>query len=165
MKYQPAVGYKSEDAVMTPLWLAEKIVNHYKPTGEILEPCSGEGAFMTYLPANTQWCEITEGKDFMDYAGKVDWIITNPPWSKIRDFLRKGFEVSDNIVYLFTINHMWTKARLRMMNQAGFGLNEIILLPSIKEFPQTGFQLGVVYLKREYKGPINLTDWTGDEIR
>lgn len=159
MKYQPQVNYKSEDAVMTPLWLAEKIVNHYKPTGEILEPCKGQGAFMKFLPENTQWCEITEGKDFLLYEGKVSWIITNPPWSKIRDFLRKGFEVSDNLVYLFTINHMWTKARLRMMKESSFGLKEIILLPTIKEFPQTGFQLGVVYLARGYKGSITLTDW------
>lgn len=144
---------------MTPDWLAKKIVEHYKPTGEILEPCKGDGAFMRYLPDNTQWCEITEGVDFMEYSGKVDWIITNPPWSKIRDFLRKGFEVADNVVYLFTINHMWTKARLRMMEEAGFGLKEIILLPTIKEFPQTGFQLGIVYLKRGYVGAIELTDW------
>lgn len=160
MKYQPKVTYKSEDSVMTPLWLAEKLVNHYKPTGEILEPCRGKGAFMKYLPANTQWCEIDEGIDFMDYGGHVDWIITNPPWSKIRDFLRKGFETADNVVYLFTINHMWTKARLRMMKEAGFNIAEIILLPHIPEFPQTGFQLGVLYLKRGYNGQITLTDWT-----
>lgn len=160
MKYQPKVTYVSEDSVMTPDWLAKAIVTHYNPIGSILEPCKGKGAFMRYLPNDTQWCEITEGKDFMDYDGKVDWIITNPPWSKIRDFLRKGFEVTNNIVYLFTINHMWTKARLRMMKESNFGLKEIILLPTIPEFPQTGFQLGVIYLVRGYTGNIILTDWT-----
>lgn len=164
MKYQPTPDYKSEDAVMTPDWLAEKIATYFLQQTDkntrILEPCKGDGAFLKYLPNTTQWCEIKEGRDFMEFNSNVDWIITNPPWSKIRDFLRKGFEVSDNIVYLFTINHLWTKARLRMMKEANFGIKEIILLPSVSEFPQTGFQLGVVHLARGYKGQIQLTDWT-----
>lgn len=159
MKYQPKPDYKSDDCIMTPDWLAEKIVQHYKPQGSILEPCKGDGAFMRYLPAHTQWCEISQGRDFINYCGHVDWIITNPPWSKIKAFLIKGFQVSDNIVYLFTINHMWTKARMRLMRDYNFSIKEIILLPSIPEFPQTGFQLGVLYLKKGYKGPITLTDW------
>lgn len=159
MKSQPLAGYSSNDVVMTPLWLAEKIVTHYNPQGRILEPCKGSGNFLKYMPS-AEWCELSEGVDFMAYTKHVDWIITNPPWSKIRDFLTQGFKVSDNVVYLFTINHAWTNARIRLMKSAGFGINEIILLPKIKEFPPMGFQLGVIHYKRGHVNPTTITDWT-----
>ena len=34
------------------------------------------------------WCEIGEGGDFLRYNQKVDWIISNPPWSKILVFIK-----------------------------------------------------------------------------
>ena len=35
----------AQDVVMTPPETAIKILNHFKPTGKILEPCRGDGAF------------------------------------------------------------------------------------------------------------------------
>lgn len=146
-------GCKSNDVVMTPDYLAEKIVEHFNPSGKILEPCCGNGVFLKYLPT-AEWCEITKGKDFFDYNNKVDWIITNPPWSKMRKFIQHSMEVSDNIVFLTTINHLWLKARLRDIKQANFGVREIVLVETPKEFPQSGFQLGVFHLQRNYNGNI-----------
>ena len=50
---------------------------------EVLEPCKGEGAFLQYLPENSDWCEIAEGRNYYDYNEKVDWIVTNPPYRGI----------------------------------------------------------------------------------
>ena len=44
----------------------------------------------------------------------MDWIITNPPWSQIRRFLQHALSLADHVVFLFTINHLWTRARLGM---------------------------------------------------
>ena len=104
---------KRNDVVMTPEYITKQLVEHFRPEGIILEPCKGEGAFMKYLPEDTKWCEITEGKDFFQFNEKVDWIITNPPYSKMRKFIQHSMEVSDNIVFLTTINHLWLKARLK----------------------------------------------------
>ena len=49
MKFQPNRDYKSNDEVMTPLKMAEKIVKHFNPTGKILEPCCGDGSFLRFL--------------------------------------------------------------------------------------------------------------------
>lgn len=147
MKYQPNRNYKSNDVVMTPEALCKQIVDYFKPAGLILEPCKGSGNFLKYLPG-ADWCEITEGRDFFDYTGRVDWIVTNPPWSKIRDFLRHSYILADNIVFLMTVNHIYTKARIRDMQESGFYIKDILLLDMPKEFPQSGFQLGAVYLKR-----------------
>ena len=94
------------DIVFTPDEIAEKLVKMFKPTGKILEPCKGEGAFMKFLPKNTDWCEIADGRDFFDYTKKVDWIITNPPYSNFDDFLKHSMEVANNIVFLVPIAKM-----------------------------------------------------------
>ena len=151
MKNQPNRDYKSNDKIMTPLPLCQKIVDHFKPRGSILEPCAGTGNFVKCFNDYTvlHWCEIDKGTDFFDWDMKVDWIITNPPWSKIRMFLKHSYEIADNVVFLMTVNHMYTKARIKDMQDAGFYINNILLLDMPKDFPQSGFQLGAVHLKKE----------------
>jgi hypothetical protein len=87
-------------------------------------------------------------------------IVTNPPWSQLRKFLQHAMSLADHVVFLLTINHLWTRARLRDVKAAGFGVREIVLLDTPKSFPQPGFQLGAAYLRRRWTGPITLTDWT-----
>lgn len=161
MKCQPNRNYISDDVVMTPIALAEKLVKHFNPQGKGLEPCCGCGNILRFLE-NADWCEITKGKDFFDYNKKVDYIFTNPPWSMIRKFLQHSMELANNIYFLFTINHLWTKARLRDIEKAGFGIVEICIFDTPKEFPQSGFQVGMVHLQRGYKeGLIKFTKLKG----
>ena len=87
MKSQPNRNYKSDDVVMTPLSLCKRIVEYFNPEGTILEPCKGTGNFLKYLPKDrTIYCERDENIPFETFAGKVNWIITNPPFSKMRLF-------------------------------------------------------------------------------
>ena len=147
MKYQPNRNYNSNDKVMTPDSLCKDIVEHFNPKGKMLEPCCGTGNFLKYLPKDTLWCEIDKGKDFFEFNKKVDWIITNPPWSEIKPFLEHSLELANNIVFLITVNHLYTKARIRLIKEHNFEIKEIYLLETPKEFPQSGFQLGAIYLK------------------
>ena len=157
MKRLIPTNTKRDDCVQTPIELAKQIVEHFKPNGKILEPCKGNGNFLSVLPKDTEWCEILDGKDFFDFDGRVDWIITNPPYSKMRKFIQKSMEVADNIVFLTTINHLWLKARLRDIEEKGFGIKEILLFNTPNTFPQSGFQIGCFYLKKDYIGNITLT--------
>lgn len=160
MKYQSNRNYNSNDDVMTPVLLCDKIINHFKPTGKFLEPCAGSGNFLStkYLEnyCIVDYCEIKKGRDFFDYKEKVNWIITNPPWSQIRKFLQHGMKIANNIVFLMTINHLWTKARLRDIKENKFGIKEILMIDTPKEFPQMGFQVGAIHLQKNYKGDIKL---------
>ena len=142
------------DCVQTPIELCRQIVEHFKPYGKILEPCKGNGNFLKVMKAD--YFEIKEGKDFLQANGKWDWIITNPPYSKYRDFFNKSMEVADNIVFLQLINATFYKARLRDMRERNFGIKEIWCIETPKEFPQFGFQMGCVYYKRNWKGDIRL---------
>lgn len=60
---------------------------------------------------------------------------------------------------LFTINHLWTRARLRDIKAAGFAIREIVTFDTPKNFPPMGFQLGAVCLSRGWTGPVTLTDY------
>jgi hypothetical protein len=160
MKSQPNRNYKSDDVVQTPPALAERLVAHFRPQGKVLEPCRGAGHIWQTLPADSFWCEIQEGRDFFQWQQSVDWIITNPPWSQIRPFLQHAMKLSDNVVFLLTINHLWTKARVRDVRDANFGMKEIVLIDMPRNFPQSGFQLGAVHLERGWRSGITITDWT-----
>lgn len=162
--FVPKSNTPEKDLVMTPYALAFDILNHFSPTGSFLDPCKGEGAFYNqYDGSDKDWCELSEGKDFLAYQGYVDWIITNPPWSKMREFLVKGMEVADNVVYLTTINHYTTKRRMSDIRKMGFGLKEIYCVPTPpKPWPSLGFQIAAVHIKKGYAGDTKIS-WH-DEI-
>jgi len=146
------------DEIFTPHSLASAIVNHFNPYGKILEPCKGKGHF-TIISKIVNGADLRTGRDFLNNEFKdkqFDWIITNPPWSLYRKFLNESMRVSDNIVFLCLINHLFMKARLRDIKENNFGIVEILTVkePTNKEWPKTGFQLGVVHLKYQYAGDI-----------
>lgn len=157
---RPLVPKGGNDVVMTPYDLATRIIAHFKPAGRILEPCKGTGVF-SHQMGDCDWCEITQGRDFLtwDPCGvHYDWIVTNPPWSQIRPFLKRSMELSDNVVFLCLVNAFFMKARLRDMKEAGFGFKEIVFVDTPpKPWPQTGFQLGAVYVQRNYSGPVTFS--------
>ncbi|MDD5262990.1 MAG: hypothetical protein PHD76_14195 [Methylacidiphilales bacterium] len=157
MRLQPNRNYTSDDVVQTPLEMAGRLVHHFKPSGRILEPCCGDGHFLQFMPA-AEWCEISRGRDFLACNNQFDWIITNPPWSQIRPFLNHAMELADHVVFLMTVNHVWTKARIRDIQSHGFGLKEICLVEMPETFPQSGFQLGAIHIARGWNGAITLTD-------
>jgi hypothetical protein len=95
------------DVVYTPDWCVADMVRHFKPKGRILEPCKGGGAFMRHLP-NAFWCEIADGRDFFAWSDPVDWIMTNPPYSLMREFLRHSIAVAENIVFLVPAKNMFS---------------------------------------------------------
>ena len=142
------------DDFQTPPELAVRIVVALEPDGVVLEPCRGDGNFWRALPPGSRWCEIKEGRDFMDFDVRVDWVITNPPFSKLRKFLCKAMSVSENVAFLTSVNHFWLKARIRDMGLAGFGFREILLCETPATFPQSGFQIGVVHIRKGYSGPV-----------
>ena len=161
----PVKNQKESDLVMTPKSLAKTILDYLPLHGKVLEPCRGTGSFYNQYDYY-DYCEITEGKDFFAYDEKVDWIVSNPPWSIYREFAQHSYKIADNIAYLITINHdLALKARLRDMEAAGFGIKEIILVDAPKtNWPQMGFQLGICWKQRGYSGDTKWTrlDWKNE---
>ena len=139
------------DVVFTPEWLAEKICKMFPICGKVLEPCKGEGAFLKFLPKDTEWCEIAENINFYNYNKKVDWIVTNPPYSDFNRFLTHSFDLAENIVLLVPVAKLFKSMGTlkEIFNYGGFV--EIHTLPSSKAGFPFGFPSGVYYLKKNYK--------------
>jgi len=140
------------DVVFTPDWLAEKICAMFNIKGNVLEPCKGEGVFLKYLPKNTEWCEITENKNFFDYNKKVDWIVTNPPYSDFNRFLTHCFNLSQNVVLLVPVAKLFKSlGTLKQIFEFG-NFVEIHTLPASKAGFPFGFPCAVYYIKKDYSG-------------
>ena len=140
------------DVVFTPDWLAEKICKMFDIKGKVLEPCKGEGAFLKFLPEGTEWCEIADGKNFYDYNQKVDWIVTNPPYSDFNRFLDHSFNLSENIVLLIPIAKIFkSMGTIKQVFKYG-GIVSCHLLPASSAGFPFGFPCGIFYFKRDYKG-------------
>ena len=151
----PKTNSPDADRVYTPDWLAKEIVDRFRPAGRILEPCKGGGAFLRAMPG-CDWCELDEGRDFLAVDGKWDWIVTNPPWSKIRHFLAKAIELGvPDIVFLMNINAVATKARLRLIYRNDYHIKEMWCVDTPQEFPQMGFQLAAIHISRG-SGPTTI---------
>lgn len=158
MKLQPNRNYVSQDSVYTPVSLALSLAKELRPSGVILEPCEGSGAFSQALePFGTViTLEKDRGDDFGFWSEHVDWVITNPPWSNFRVFLSHALEVSDNVAFLATVNHWWTKRRVSDVQRAGFGYRSLLLCDWPVEWPSSGFQLGMMHIAKGYQGPLHV---------
>lgn len=156
---RPLCPGNGNDLVMTPSYLAEAIISHYQPSGTILEPCRGIGPTYAFWREGWDFCEIAEGVDFLDCPNQdYDWIVTNPPFSLFRAFLKRSMVVADNVVFLSFVNAFWMKARLRDMREANFGMKEILFVETPPPpWPQTGFQLGATWIQRGYVGSIKVS--------
>lgn len=151
------------DRVMTPDWCAQDMVAWFRPEGRILEPCRGDGAIFKRLPPGSLWCEIAEGRDFYAFTDRVDWIISNPPYSQLRPWMRHSFTLADEIVYLIPLRNL----------VSGFGfIQEVYAFGGIRHirFYGTGNRLGfpmgnaicAIQISRGYPGAITVSFY-GDE--
>jgi hypothetical protein len=141
------------DNVMTNEALAKRLIEHFAPSGFILEPCKGDGAFYNNLPEPKDWCEIRDGRDFLEYNNKVDWIITNPPYSTFNDFLLQALAIANEIVFLVPIDKIFvSKMRVKYITDWG-GIKEILLVGTGTEvgFP-FGFLCGAIHFSKGFQG-------------
>lgn len=136
--------------------LARKIVEHFSPKGQCLEPFLGSGAFFKHLPDNARWCEISRGVDFFTFSEPVDWIITNPPFSNLTHVFEHAFQISNNCVFLIPISKYWSSMpRLQLARQYG-GLKEILHVGTGRQIKfNLGFPFAALHFVKDFTGPIS----------
>lgn len=112
LKMQPSLIHVpvAKDVVYTPEWLARDMVSYFKPSGKCLDPCRGGGVFFDLLPSGSDWCEIAQGVDFFKHTSPVDWIIGNPPYSCLLEWVRHSMTIASDIVYLVPLHRMLASA-------------------------------------------------------
>jgi len=164
----PGPYCKADDEVPTTPEIAQVIVDHFKPSGKLLEPCRGCGNFYKNLlrySDDVDWCEIKEGRNYFEYNEKVDWIITGPPWSYTYEFLMHSMELANDIVFFMPIAQLWTNVLIDNIKNNGFGIKELFLtarpthyIPkyTFGNIPHFVYQLGVVHISKGYEGDIKI---------
>lgn len=153
----------SNDVVMTKEETAKLIINYfsnqYKSTDTFLDPCSGMGAFYKNYPSENKYmCEIMLNIDFFTFDKKVDWIITNPPFSIFDEFLLHSFKISDNVVFFCPLNKVFKSKKIDNSIKQYGGIKEIVHLGTGGQhgFP-FGFPVGCIHYKKDYSGDIKYT--------
>jgi len=151
-----ATKIKKSDIVYTPDHIASWIVKYFAPTGLILDPCMGDGAFYKQFHGKKDWCEITQGRNFFDYKNYVNWIITNPPFSEIEKFMEHAFNLATNVVFLLPAHKTFSSwKRIRLIENYG-GIKTILLIKGQDcNFPFR-YPYGIFYFKKHYEGPTSI---------
>lgn len=152
------------DKVYTPKHIVEEVLSHYNHLIDkhhtIMEPFRGDtskengGAFFKALQQHSnheiKGCEIDEGVDFFETKEKVDWIITNPPYSVFKEVLPKCLEVADNNILIIPVNKLLSSVpRLMDIKRAGHGIKEVFYLGSGRQlkFP-FGFPVAAIHIQK-----------------
>lgn len=155
-----------KDVVYTPPWLARMVVDHFAPSGLCLDPCRGDGAFHSLLPAGAEWCEIAEDRDFFAFNGDVDYVIGNPPYSCLLGWIRHSFKLAANVIYLMPLHRVFASYEFIEEIKRYGGIKEILIVGTgaTAGFP-FGHCLGVVHYQRGYEGPTFWSHRDGHGLR
>ena len=148
------------DKCMTPHKIAERLCN-LLPVGMLdscLDPFCGDGAFIdSFTSLDNDWCEIDLGRDFFKYHRKVDWIISNPPYSIFDAVLDHSFEIADNVAYLVPLSKIFSSmGRIRKWQAYG-NIKAIWILSASKCGFPFGFPAAFVWWQKGYKDETKIT--------
>lgn len=147
------------DTVNTKYETAKWIINYFNPQGSILEPAAGDDVFFNLFTNKEKFrCEIKDKLDFFNWNKKVDWIITNPPYSIYDLFLEKAFSIADNVVFFVPIAKAFKSNKVQQMVINYGGLKEIVYMGGgSKHGFGFGFPVGCLFYKKDYLGDCKIS--------
>ena len=138
------------DVIYTPKELAINCINSFdlKTNDIVLDPFFGNGIFFNNYPDYIvkDFCEIATpyNKDFFEFNQKVDYIISNPPFSKINDVLEHTINITNKGFGYILAAHNLTEKRVKFINSNNFGITGFAFY-WVKEW----FGFPVIFIKCE----------------
>jgi hypothetical protein len=111
---------KESDYYPTPKCLTRRFLDRWniEKTFTILEPCCGEANAIVKILKEYNFSNITshdlnvDGVNFLKYNEKVDYLITNPPYSLAYEFICKAKEIVDKeFAMLLPLSYLHGKRR------------------------------------------------------
>jgi hypothetical protein len=147
-----------DDKIYTPDHIVDEMLEVIDYSGTILEPCRGSGNIYNKLPRGSLWCEIDEGIDFFDFNKHVDWIITNPPYSIFKEFLKKALRVADNIAFLIPVVKVYASIPCLSLIYSFGGIKQVHYIGSGRNANfRIGFPIGIVIIEKHFRGKTLVT--------
>lgn len=149
---------KSKDIFYTPEDLAIKCVGLVPLVkgDSVLDPAKGKGVFVNNFPTKTinYSFDIAEGIDFFKMNDKVDWIITNPPYSLLGEWLEHSCKVCRKGFAYLIGSYSITPKRLDLIKSYGFKLTHMHICKVSTWFGMTTF---CIFEKNTAAEKINFT--------
>ena len=146
------------DCVYTPEDLTVKLIGKIsiKKSDILLDPASGQGVFFRNFPAGNKKfkCEIENGSNFFEFSKKVDWIITNPPYSILNKYLEHSLKLARKGIAFLVGSYSLTPLRMELIENAGF---KIAKLHYFKVSNWFGIQCFMVLKKKEFFHKTEIT--------
>lgn len=102
------------DLYPTPSWCYENLDIDWSQFKTAHEPCCGDGRIVNWLSLNnvqTTSSEILNGKNYFDWDGEVDLILTNPPFSLAKEFIEHSLPKAKTVMMLLRLNFLGSKKR------------------------------------------------------
>ena len=135
---------KANDIFFTPERLAKKCIDFVpvKKGDIVLDNASGGSkVFLNNFPRKieSKECNITSGSDFLQWNQEIDWIITNPPYSILYDYLMKSCEFCRKGFAYLIAQHGLTPKRIEDCQNKGFHISHIHLCKVSRWFGMTNF--------------------------
>jgi hypothetical protein len=117
---------RRNDVFYTPPELAKDTISLVPlvPGDVVLDPFFGKGVFYDHYPdfVQKEWCEIELGRDFFDFEGEVDWVISNPPFSLMTAIIEKMIKICRKGFAIISQFSSISKKREKILVEAGFVL-------------------------------------------
>lgn len=131
---------------MTPEKLAEKLFKlvSIEKNDIIMDNAYGTGNF--YFGG-------LKSNDFLNDSRKVDWYITNPPYSFLDIWLEKSCQARKGFAYLLGLHNL-TPRRIEACEKAGFKITHIHLCKVFKWFGISAF---IIWKKNSQSKKVKLT--------
>jgi hypothetical protein len=104
------------------------------PGDTTMDNAYGSGNWFSQLPGIPSY-----STDFFNFAGKVDWFITNPPYSKLDSWLEHSTKHANNgFAYLFGLHNI-TPRRIELCENRDFHITSIHLSKVFQWFGISAF--------------------------
>jgi len=124
------------DFYVTPEWATRALLAHETFQGVILEPCCGNGAISQVLAAAGHTvCSsdlfdrgFGEVRDFFDYRGPLDNVVTNPPYNIAEDVLEHALKLTrGKVALLLRLAFLEGQERWRKFYGAGLAPARVLV--------------------------------------
>ena len=155
---------------------AKKIINYFspqfKPNDTFIDPCKGHGAFIDNLPTPNYWCEIQDGRDYLEHTIHYDWCFANFPWRGLvyTKLANHALSTCQNVVSLVKFSTaVGTNKRFKDATKNNMFMKEIIFADwddanfsftdGTKKLKE-GFILAIIHWQKNWLNGTIWNDWT-----